>query len=197
MHQRAWRPRSANWTDFQCLLISSYDQSNRCPGKPYSSHSAFRSRFCVRCRDTTRMVFAASNISTLNFGARGALKTTHVETVVSLLVTDTGQPPGTGFSEAETGPQNGAPCIRRDRVTEIVMKKARQRRAKLATLHELKENQTGWWAHQGSNLGPADALGSCSNIRFGRFDFISEEPLLRRRKPERRSDCLRGCSALP
>src|SRR3974377_1700177 len=143
LHQRAWRPRSANWTDFQCLLISSYDQSNRCPGKPYSSHSAFRSRFCVRCRDTTRMVFAASNISTLNFGARGALKTTHVETVVSLLVTDTGQPPGTGFSEAETGPQNGAPCIRRDRVTEIVMKKARQRRAKLATLHELKENKTG------------------------------------------------------
>ena len=34
--------------------------------------------------------------------------------------------------------------------------KPRQRRAFLDSLRKVRKQRSGWWAHQGSNLGPAD-----------------------------------------
>src|SRR5450759_3734243 len=76
-------------------------------------------------------------------------------TVVPLFVTKTRpavQPPGTGFSAAETGPRKRAHCIGGDQKTEIGAKKARQRRADLASLHKSADGLCAWWARQGSNL---------------------------------------------
>ena len=80
-----------------------------------------------------------------------------------LFVTETRpavQPPGTGFSAAETGPRKRTHCIGGDQKTEIGAKKARQRRADLASLHKSADGLCAWWSWKDSNLQPAD-YGAC------------------------------------
>ena len=63
-----------------------------------------------------------------------------------LFVTETRpavQPPGTGFSAAETGPRKRAHCIGGDQKTETGAKKARQRRADPAGLQKSANGLSG------------------------------------------------------
>ena len=69
-------------------------------------------------------------------------------------------PPGTEFLDAETGHPKSPPettCARRD---QKELKPVAQIPAQTAYLNSTGNypgsGRTGWWAHQGSNLGPAD-----------------------------------------
>ena len=63
-----------------------------------------------------------------------------------------GQPPGTGFPEAETGAENGPEVSAETDNAEISAKKARHTGAILGDLHLSENYQSGWWVRQGSNL---------------------------------------------
>ena len=62
--------------------------------------------------------------------------------------------PGTGFPEAETDPKRGTVFRQRPNEPRSTPKKARNRRATPASLHNAADTRNGWWMRQGSNYVP-------------------------------------------
>ena len=113
---------------------------------------------------------------------------------VSLLVTHIGQPPGTGFSGAETGPQNGAPCIRRHRVTEIVMKKSTLTAGKIGESSRI-ERKPNWVVADAVLVEPVSA-SKFPVIRENNREFCEWDGVLPVCVPKRR-EYSKGWAEIP
>jgi hypothetical protein len=79
-----------------------------------------------------------------------------VQALLRLLPEIVGTALGTGILRPETGAK--LPLLPRTEtgIGKTEDKRPRQWRAFLDGLRKVRKQQTGWWAHQGSNLGPAD-----------------------------------------